>query len=76
MDQTIFNVILAAFSGLLGWFGKTIWANVRALTDDVSAFREEVAKDYVCKDDFNRISDRIFEKLDLIYDKLDKKMDK
>jgi hypothetical protein len=42
----------------------------------VAAFREEVAKDYVRKDDFNRISDRIFEKLDLIYDKLDKKMDK
>jgi hypothetical protein len=76
MDQTIFNVILAAFSAVLGWFGKTIWANVRALTDDVAAFREEVAKDYVRKDDFNRISDRIFEKLDLIYDKLDKKMDK
>jgi len=74
--QTLFNFLLGIVCSLLGWFGKTIWMNVRTLTDDVFNLREEIAKDYVRKDDFNRIADRIYEMLERIDDKLDRKMDK
>jgi len=53
-----------------------VWQNVRELTDDLGHLREEIAKDYVRKDDFYRVADRLFDKLDLIFEKLDNKQDK
>lgn len=76
MDQSALNFALAATSALLGWLGKTVWQNVRELTDDLGHLREEIAKDYIRKDDFYRVADRLFEKLDLIFEKLDNKQDK
>jgi len=76
MDQSALNFSLAATSALLGWLGKTVWQNVRELTDDLGHLREEIAKDYVLKDDFYRVADRLFDKLDLIFEKLDNKQDK
>jgi len=76
MDQSALNFALAGTSALLGWLGKTVWQNVRELTDDLGHLREEIAKHYVLKDDFHRVADRLFEKLDLIFEKLDNKQDK
>ena len=44
---------------------------LRGLFVDLTAFREEVAKEYLRKDDFNRVADRIFTKLDTINNKID-----
>jgi len=44
---------------------------LRAFFVDLTTFREEVAKDYLRKDDFNRVADRIFTKLDTINNKID-----
>ena len=49
---------------------------LRGLFVDLTTFREEVAKDYLRKDDFNRVADRIFTKLDIINNKIDWKPDK
>lgn len=76
MEQLLFNVVIGAVCGIIGFFGKTIWAATRKLVDDLAAFREEVAKDYMRKDDFNRVADQIFHKLDQIWAKLDHKADK
>ena len=76
MEQNLINFTLFVIAGFGGWFGKTVWDSIRATNTGMAEFREEVAKDYVRKDDFNRVADRLFEKLDLIHDKLDRKMDK
>ena len=74
--QLGFNITTGAICIFSGWFGKTIWSAVRELTSDITSFRLEVAGDYIRKDDFNRIAERIYDKLDLISDKLDKKVDR
>ena len=74
--QLGFNITSGVICIFSGWFGKTIWSAVRGLTSDIASFRLEVASDYIRKDDFNRIAERIYDKLDLISEKLDKKMDR
>lgn len=74
--QTLFNWASGALTMLALSIVSAAFAAVRNLFSDIAEFREEVAKDYVRKDDFNRVADRLFEKLDLIHDKLDRKMDK
>ena len=44
---------------------------LRGLFVDLTTFREEVRKDYLRKDDFNRVADRLFTKLDTINNKID-----
>jgi hypothetical protein len=46
------------------------------LTDKVQAIELLVAGNYVRKDELKNITDALFKKLDLIYEKLDKKADK
>lgn len=74
--QAIFNIVLGCLLSILGWIARTLWDAVTALKDDLAKLREELAKDYVSKDDFKSVSDNIIRKLDRIEDKLDGKADK
>lgn len=74
--QLFFNISIGLISAILGWFGKTVWAATRDLTTDIATFRVEVANDYIRKDDFNRVAERIYDKLDTISDMLNKKQDR
>ena len=69
--QVLFNW---ASGGLttMAVIGVTLVINLlRAFFVDLTTFREDVAKDYLRKDDFNRVADRIFTKLDTINNKID-----
>ena len=48
----------------------------KLLADKVSSIEILVAGNYVKRDDFDKVADNIFRKLDRIEDKLDGKMDK
>jgi hypothetical protein len=74
--QLGFNITTGAICIFSGWFGKTIWSAVRELTSDVANIRLEIATDYIRKEDFNIIAQRIYDKLESISDKLDKKVDR
>lgn len=83
MDQTIINWLMGLLSMLFGFLLRTVWQAVKDLqtsdkqiVEKVNSIEVLVAGQYVKQDEFNRLSDAIFKKLDRIEEKLDKKEDK
>ena len=83
MDQSLINWIIASAGALIGFVLKSIWDAVKdlqlsdkELADKVSRIEVLVAGEYVKKDEFNSIMIRLFEKLDHIEEKIDKKADR
>ena len=74
--QTIFNIVLGLLSALVGGLVRELWTAVKSLRADLSALREEIAKDYVPKEDYRQDMVTIRLGLQRIYDKLDGKVDK
>lgn len=74
--QTILNIVLGSLTGILGWFAREMYAAVQALKDDLYKFREEVAKEYIPKNEFNLFKEELFQTLRRIEDKIEKKSDK
>lgn len=74
--QTIINLAAGAGLGVVGWFARQIWDAVNELKGDLSKLREELAKDYVPKDDFKSFAQEIREMFREISHKLDNKADK
>lgn len=83
LDQAIINWLLAGFGGLIGFLLNAVWAAVKdlqvadkALADKVGAIEVLVAGDYVRRDELHIIVKSLFDKLDKIEDKIDRKADK
>lgn len=83
MDQTIVNWLLAGFGGLIGFLLNVVWQAVKdlqradkELTDKVGSIEVLVAGNYVRRDSFDAAVERIFQKLDHIEEKIDRKADK
>ena len=83
MDQTIVNWLLAGFGGLIGFLLNVVWQAVKdlqnadkQLADKVGSIEVLVAGNYVRRDSFDAAVERIFQKLDHIEEKIDRKADK
>lgn len=79
MDNSLLFIlggILGVAQTVLGWFAKTLWDAVQDLKNDLAKLREELAKDYVPKEDFKDSLREIKEMFVFIRDKLDTKVDK
>jgi hypothetical protein len=83
MDQIIINWLLAGFGTLIGFLLNAVWQAVKdlqkadtTLADKVGKIEVLVAGAYVKRDEFDRALNRLFEKLDHIEAKIDKKADK
>ena len=81
--QTIINAAIALVVFLGGWILKVVWEGVkdlqvvdRLLTEKVNTIEILIAGTYMSKLDFDKIAAAIFQKLDKIEDKLDRKVDK
>ena len=74
--QSIINVALGAILMVAGWFSRILWEAVNELQKDLSTLRVEIARDYLPRNDFNRLGDDLKEMLNKIYDRLDNKADK
>ena len=81
--QNIFNMVSGALLLLGGWFLRIMWdtltnlqAQDRKLADKVARIEVLVAGEYVKKEDFDRVIERRFDKLDHIELKIDSKADK
>lgn len=61
---------------ILGWFARQLWDCVQSLKADLASLREDIAKNYVPKDDFKDFAKELREMFIIINDKLDKKADK
>lgn len=81
--QTAFNITLSLVAFLGGWVLNSLRESIRSLhqsdaelADKVQRIEVLVAGQYVKRDDFGKLSDALFAKLDKIDAKLDKKADK
>lgn len=72
MDMMVWNIVLTAAIGLVGFIGGTMHSEIKRLSILLNRTREEVAKEYVTKlevhADINRVMDRL--------DSLDAKIDR
>ena len=74
--QSIINIVLGAVLATGGWFARILWEAVQDLKKDLTNLRVEMARDYLPRNDFNRLADELKEMLAKIFDKLDNKADK
>ena len=74
--QSIINLVAGVFLAAGGWFARTLWDAVQELKSDLGNLRVEIAKDYVPRNDFNRLGDELKDMLTKIFEKLDHKADK
>lgn len=82
-SQSFINLLLGLCGGIFGWILKSIWEAVRDLqtTDDklsekINELEVRVAEVYPTREELRQEFNRIFNKLDSIDHKLDKKADK
>lgn len=83
MNQDFLNWSFGILNLILGGFIKAMWDSYKELKKTDSELAEKVnqievlvAGQYVKRDDFDRIANQIFSKLDKISDKIDKKADR
>lgn len=83
MEQTIVNWVLTAAGTVLGFLLNAVWQAVKdlqtadkQLAEKVATIEVLVAGEYVRKDEFERAIQRLFEKLDHIEEKFDRKLDR
>jgi hypothetical protein len=81
--QVLFNLAMGFIMTLFGWFLRVSWDSLsklqeqdRELADKVARIEVLVAGEYVKKEDFERVIERLFDKLDHIEIKIDNKADK
>jgi DNA integrity scanning protein DisA with diadenylate cyclase activity len=74
--QTVINLGAGTALAVMGWFARELWGAVKELRSDLARLREEIAKDYVSKDDFKEAVREMKELLMSIDHKLDRKVDK
>lgn len=75
-NQDLMNLALGVISGGVGWWVKTIWGAVEVLKSRVAQTELVVASKCVTREELTQIVTKMFDKLDRIEDKLDKKVDK
>ena len=83
MNQDLLNWAFGIINLVLGGFIKAMWDSYKELkrvdsqlAEKVNSIEVLVAGTYVKRDDFDRVANAIFVKLDKISDKLDNKADK
>ena len=81
--QEFYDWVLAGLSALLGFLLNAVWQAVKDLQREdqelakrVGEIEVLVAGNYVTRQEFDRVIDKLFNKLDAIEMKLDKKADK
>jgi len=84
--QTLFNTALASAIALIGGLGsfvlKAVWEALKDLQKEdsvlitkVHSLENEMSNGYVKKDEFTRVTDLLFSKLDAMNDRFSSKLD-
>lgn len=81
--QILFNAAFGLILLIIGWGMRVLFETIRDLRDKdqtiydkVSNLAVTIPQNYVHKNDFKQLSDRLFDKLDRIESKLSDKVDK
>ena len=75
MDTTVWNIVLSAGLGMLGWILKDKADELNRITILLNRTREEVAKEYVTKTEVHADINRVLDRLDRLDEKLDRLME-
>jgi len=75
MDNTVWNIVLSAGLGMLGWVLKDKSDEIKRVTILLNRTREEVAKEYVTKTEVHADINRVLDRLDRLDEKLDRLME-
>jgi hypothetical protein len=71
MEMTLWNMVLTAFLGLLGWSLREKAEEINRLQILLNRTREEIAKEYVTKADVHNDINRVLDRLDRLETKID-----
>ena len=71
MELTIWNILLSAALGIVGYVLKDKSDELKRIDILLNKTREEVAKEYVTKEDVNLDINRVLDRLDRMEQKLD-----
>jgi hypothetical protein len=71
MEMTLWNMVLTAFLGLLGWSLREKSEEINRLQILLNRTREEIAKEYVTKTDVHNDINRILDRIDRLETKID-----
>ena len=75
MDTMIWNIILSAGLAMLGWVLKDKSDELKRIQILLNRTREEVAKEYVTKQEVHADINRVLDRLDRLDEKLDRLME-
>jgi predicted DNA-binding protein YlxM (UPF0122 family) len=71
MEMTLWNIVLTAFLGVLGWSLREKSEEINRLQILLNRTREEIAKEYVTKSDVHNDINRILDRIDRLEMKID-----
>ena len=74
--QSIIMTLIGIGVSAMGYFLKTLNKDVRDAQKDLADFKENIALNYVPKNDFKELATEIRQMFHTISDKLDRKADK
>jgi len=72
MDMMLWNIVLTGALGLVTWFAKTMWTEQQRLSILLNRTREEMAKEYVTKQEVHKDINRILDRIEALDTKLDR----
>lgn len=79
LSQLITGIVkwfVYALIGVGAWLARNFLVRIERLEKDNQNLRLKLAEEYVKKDDFEKLTDRIMEKLDQIREQLSQKADR
>lgn len=76
MDLTIWNILLSFGLGLIGWLARNLMAEQQRISILLNRTREEIAKEYITKNEAKYDITRVLDRLETLDNKLDRIMEK
>jgi hypothetical protein len=75
-NQSLFNIVVVAVLGCVGWFARQLWDAIQSLKNDLKEIEVDLPTQYVRKVDIESRFDKLEAILEKIFDRLDRKADK
>ena len=75
VDLMLWNLILTGLVGLVGWAARTVWSEQQRLSILLNRTREEIARDYVTKQEVHADINRVLDRLERLDEKLDRMLE-
>jgi hypothetical protein len=75
MEMMVWNIILSAIVGLMGFMLKGKFDEISRLGILLNKTREEIAREHVTRSEMNTIVDKLGERFDRSFERLESKLD-